>query len=97
MSISTQPASIAEYSNRAECPCCNSVKDLEPHHWQYHPTEITIDICRSCHKYIHNNRRVREQGENWQQECMERLSMLDAMNGGASGDLREKFNIPDSI
>lgn len=96
MCTSMQSTSITELSNQDVCPCCHSVTDLEPHHWSYEP-EVTIGLCRSCHLYIHNNRRVREQGDDWQQECIERLAMLDAMNGGASGDLRDRYNIPDSI
>jgi len=98
MSSSTQSASITELSNRNECPCCGNIKDLDKHHWQYQPVEVTVEICRDCHRYIHKDRRVREQGDDWQQECIERLAILDSIyNKGTRADLREQYNIPDSI
>lgn len=92
--------SIVELSNQDECPCCGTVTDLEEHHWEYRKSDgenATTWICRDCHLYIHNNQRATEQGDDWQQQCIERLAMLDAVNGGATADLREKYNIPDSI
>lgn len=100
MSISTQSHEseiVKELSNHAECPACGDVTDLDEHHWQYEPTEITVWICRSCHQYIHDDNRVREQGDDWQEECLERLAMLDACNNPGTGRLRERFNIPESI
>jgi len=97
MSAVTQSKSIAKYSNRDECPVCGDVKDLEPHHWSYEP-EITIDICRDCHKFIHDDKRVREQSDDWQEECVRRIAVLDVMhNDLETEDYREKYNIPDSI
>jgi hypothetical protein len=96
MSAVTQTSTITELSNRDECPCCHSVKDLDEHHWSYSP-EVTVDICRSCHVYLHDNKRVREQGENWQQECLERLAMLDAIHNPGEGRLLNRYNIPENI
>ena len=96
-----QSADIAALSNHDECPSCGTVTDLEEHHWKYRNPDgenATTWICRSCHLYIHNNQRASEQGDNWQQECVERLAMLDAMhNTAATADLRSKYNIPDDI
>lgn len=97
MSISTQSNDVVELSNHAECPVCGAVADLEPHHWMYEPEEITTEICRGCHVYIHDDQRVREQGEDWQQECFVRLAILDSIHNPCQGRLRERFNVPDSI
>ena len=36
------------------CSKCGSDRYVIKHHTSYHPP-ITVDICRSCHKKIHNS------------------------------------------
>lgn len=78
------------------CPCCDEFTDLDQHHWSYKP-EVTVRLCRDCHDYVHAGQYVEEQGENWQQQCLERLAMLDAVNNPGQGRIRERFNVPETI
>lgn len=78
------------------CPACGEFTDLDVHHWSYKP-EVTVRLCRDCHDYIHAGQFVEEQGDDWQEECLERLAMLDAIHNPATGRLRERFNVPETI
>lgn len=43
------------------CPLCREEKPLDFHHWDYRKN-IGINLCRQCHREIHQNHRARTQG-----------------------------------
>jgi len=69
-------SSIEPVSWEPYCPVCGcdeSDNEFDFHHWDYE-RDIGVQICRDCHDYAHDGRRVSDtSGSGWETEALKRL------------------------
>jgi NMD protein affecting ribosome stability and mRNA decay len=69
-------SSITPVDWEPECPVCgcnDGSNEFDFHHWDYEE-DIGVQLCRDCHDYAHDGKRVSDTAESdWESESLERL------------------------
>jgi hypothetical protein len=67
--------STLNYEKKCYCEICDSVDDLEVHHWNYNNPNLVNTLCRTCHKIQHV-----KNFERWNRCKMEADKLLEVAN-----------------